>query len=305
MPWMGTLAMLALAARADCDDPAVLVSQAERDLGYLDVRMAVHELDAAVTGWGCWGLADRRTLARAFLAYGVAEVLSLGNASPHARDRLWAASKRVWSDDDLWLPEYPGDIRAEWLALPAQRGDATIVVAGEVEIVALDGAIVSGPGAYEVAAGLHLVQAGTYDRVAFSKLVDVPAGVTEPVIVSDDRPYDPADAGPGWGLPPRAPIVLAPVEVVMPEPVGRDAGRARRPVGLAVGAVAGLGAGTVLYGASWVSRSQYDQAADAQQYERLNRLRARTNAQVAASTVVGAVGLGFGATWVGWPRSGR
>ncbi len=176
------IALLALPARADCDDPAERVDQVEAavlDARFEDARAHIEEAEAA---FGCTGTADNTLLARVWLAEGAMAHVE-GDAS--SRDKAFASAARV--APTVFVDAYGEELRGAWQAaagMPQGLGQLQLEGLAEGATAMVDGAPVDVPA--ELVSGLYLLQADADGGPpVFARIVLVPDDQTLVVRVED------------------------------------------------------------------------------------------------------------------------
>ena len=190
---MPILLLLAAPARAECLDVPIALGATERavvDARLDDATRSLERIEAAIrkppgSVDGVCARLDPQVLARFWIAEGA--MASLGG-SAEAAARAFRAANRV--DPTQWTTVFGSALRAEWESA-ARLEDASGSIALDPGIPAgrsawLDGLDATFP--VDTAEGLHLVQLGTDDAVAWGSFVLVPAGETFVVRVPDLPP---------------------------------------------------------------------------------------------------------------------
>lgn len=167
--------MLLLSAAWACADAVEAIELAEGALLEVRTEAAVAALDQAEQGFACGSVASPSTLARYFLARGVAESFEGRPAGAEFR-----AAARV--EPTVWVEDYGPVLEESYqlaAASPQPTGDLQVDPAPSVRTVWVDGQESSSYSRVE--AGLHLVQVGTAGRVEFGAIVNVRVGETSVV----------------------------------------------------------------------------------------------------------------------------
>lgn len=167
MVWAGT-------AFAQCEDPAVVVTEAEAAVIEVRLDEAESALDRVEAALGCSPIASSELLGRMWLAEGV--MLSI--AGDAAAEDSFAAAHRVapgfWNED--YGPKLHERYQAAQLSHIPGQGEIHLEAPIKGHIIGIDGRMASLP--MSLASGLHVVQVGrSAQEILFAKMVFVPDGV--------------------------------------------------------------------------------------------------------------------------------
>ena len=168
-------------AEEPCEDPRILVNQAQGDVEGFFLAEAESEINRTKRAFGCSGLPNSDLLARMWQAEGVIQTMQ-GNAD--VASLSFAAAERMAPGS--WNENYGEEMKgvfalaaAKVESKPAQLRFKSLPKGSQV---AIDGVVQEAP--FNLDGGLHLVQVGPPNEVAeWARVIEVPAGEQMVILV--------------------------------------------------------------------------------------------------------------------------